>query len=145
MGHSKQTRASDQESGANVKRYERAVERERKRNMFEEMVNELPGMVSELVNEIVTEEAGLIASQQIDIGMQYINIGAGCRESSDHECQCGCASRIKDLEKELAHCKLTIENLTKKLMIIQIHSVKKALLVVMNIQSFILSYRTLNW
>jgi len=39
--------------------------------MFEEMVNELPRILSELVDEIVREESGLIASEQIYIGMQY--------------------------------------------------------------------------
>jgi len=50
---------------------------ERKRNMFEEMVNELPRILSEIVDEIVREESGLIASEQIYIGMQYINVGTG--------------------------------------------------------------------
>jgi len=40
MGHSKQTK-SDQIVSANVERYERAVERERKRILLEQMENEL--------------------------------------------------------------------------------------------------------
>jgi len=45
----------------------------------------------------------------------YINVGTGRKESNNHYCQCSCASKIKDLENILAHCQLTIENLTKKL------------------------------
>ena len=111
IGHKKQAKG-DQVSTQNVKRHERAAERGRKRKVFEEMVNELPGIVSEPVDEIVSEEAELITSEEVQIGMQYFKVGTH-RESS--ECQRGCASKINDLQKELAQCKLTIERLTNQL------------------------------
>ena len=74
MGRKKQAKG-DQVSTQNVKRYERAAERGRKRKVFEEMVNELPGIVSELVDEIVSEEAELIPSEEVQIGMQYVKVG----------------------------------------------------------------------
>jgi len=74
-------------------RYERAVEQERKRVLLEQTENELPGIVLELIGEIVTEEKESIASQEIQIGMQYIKVGVHHTESTD--CQCGCASKIE--------------------------------------------------
>jgi len=61
------------------------------------MENVLLGLLSELFDEIVAEEAKLIGSQEIEVGMQYIKVGAGCKESS--ECKCGCASKIMWLLK----------------------------------------------
>jgi len=77
------------------------------------MENEVPGVVSELIDEIVSEDAESIASQEIDIGMQHIKVGAHHKESND--CRCGCTSKIEDLQKELAHYKATVEMLPKQL------------------------------
>ena len=63
MGHSKKG-SGDQES-KNVKRYQKAVGRGRKRKLFEEMMDVLPGLLAELVDEIATEEAELIASREV--------------------------------------------------------------------------------
>jgi len=38
--------------------------------------------------------------------MQYIKVGVRRTESSD--CQCGCASKIENLQKELADCKAIV-------------------------------------
>ena len=72
MGHSKQS--STIPDSAKVARYERLVQRERRKREFEEMVKVAPGIVAQLIDDIVTEEAGSIAFQEIEIGKQYVKV-----------------------------------------------------------------------
>ena len=106
---------NDQVVSANVERYERAAERDRKQILLEKIEDELPGIMSELVDETISEELESIASQEIDTGMQYIKAQTSRRESNGNDCQCGCASKIEELQKELAHYKATVDKLTQQL------------------------------
>ena len=80
-----------------VKRHERAMERETKRNLLQEMLQFIPIVAVQLIKEVVMKETNLIALEQIEIGMQYIKI-----ESPDSEKpQCASLTEIKALEDEL--------------------------------------------
>jgi len=92
-----------------VERYERLVQRERRKNAFEEMVRVVPGIVSQLIDDMVTEETSLIASQEIEIGKQYVKVGV--REPV----KCDCASKVESLQKELAYYKDKVDSLTMQL------------------------------
>ena len=107
MGHSK--RSSTVPVSVHVERYERLVQRERRKNAFEEMVRVVPGIVSQLIDDMVTEETSLIASQEIEIGKQYVKVGV--REPV----KCDCASKVESLQKELAYYKDKVDSLTMQL------------------------------
>ena len=86
----------------------------------------------------------MIASQEIAVSMQYTKVGAGRKESS--ECQCGCASKIKDLQNELADCKGTMmEKLKKQLDDYPVPFSEKSFVSDEYVQSFILVCLILNW
>ena len=111
MGHSKKSK-NNQVVSANVERYERAAERDRKRILLEKIEDELPGITFELIDETISEELESIASQEIEMGMQYIKAQTSHRESNGNDCQWGYA---EELQKELVHCKATVDKLTQQL------------------------------
>jgi len=105
MGHSKKTK-NDQVVSANIERYERAAERDRKRILLEKIEDELPGIMSELIDGTISVELESIASQEIEISMQYIKAKTSHKESNDNDCQCGCASKVEELQKSWLITKL---------------------------------------
>ena len=97
--------------------------------------------MSQLVEEIITEESRVIATEQLEIGMQYVKVNVGDTDTqiTEHDS----ASSIATLQRELTSSKLTIERLTSSSMIICHHSVNKVLLL-MSTLSFILVCLILN-
>ena len=65
MGHNKVTAANDAEITA---RYERAKDRERKKAVWEEIVEQIGIIVSNLAEMVAVEECMLICVEQIKIG-----------------------------------------------------------------------------
>ena len=55
MGHSKKSK-NDQVVSADVERYERAAERDRKRILLEKIEDKVPGITSEIIDETISEE-----------------------------------------------------------------------------------------
>jgi len=106
MGHSKQATVS---VSMHVERYERLVQREKRKREFEEMLKVVPSIVSQLIDDMVTEETGLIASQEIEIGKQYVKVGV------KEPAKCDCASKVESLQRELAFYKDKVDTLTKQL------------------------------
>ena len=92
-----------------VGRYERLVQRERRKNTFEEMVKVVPAIVLQLIDDLAHKETSLIASQEIEIGKQYVKVGV------KEPVKCDCASKIESLQKELAYYKDKADSLTKQL------------------------------
>ena len=109
LGHSK--RSATVPVSVHVERYERLVQRERRKDAFEAMLKEVPVIVSQLIDEIVTKETGFIASQEIEFGKQYVKIGVRHKETTE----CKCASKVESLQKELAYYKYKVDSLTKQL------------------------------
>ena len=60
-----------------MERYERSTERARRRNAYEDMMKETPVVVSQLMEEIIIEESRVIATEQLEIGMQYVKVAVG--------------------------------------------------------------------
>ena len=80
MGHSKVTAANDAEITA---RYERAKDRERKKAVWEEIVEWIEIIVSDLAEMLAVEECMLICAEQIKIGREYVNV-----DKERLECDC---------------------------------------------------------
>ena len=99
-------RSSTIPDSAKVARYERLVQNKRRKRAFEEMVKVAPGIVAQLIDDIVTEEADSIAFQEIEIRKQYVKV-------SVKEPACDCASQVESLQMELAYYKHKFESLTK--------------------------------
>jgi len=86
-----------------VARYERATERNRKRSFLEDMLQQAPVIISDLVDAVVKEESMLIAAEQIKIGKEYIRI---------EKVACDCSNKIQVLQEQLVSYKETVEKLT---------------------------------
>jgi len=84
------------------------LQRERRKRAFEEMEKVVPGIVAQLIDDIVTKEAGLIAFQEIVIGKQYVKV-------SVKKTACDYASKVESWQTELAYYKHKVESLTKQL------------------------------
>ena len=95
-------------------RYDRVTERVRRRNAIEELMKELPVVVSQLVEEVIAEEVKVTATKElaIEIGREYIKITVG---DSGESTKCDSASKIETLQRELNTYKLTVERLTQQL------------------------------
>lgn len=93
----------------NVLRFERAVERSRKRDAIEEMVQQVPFIVAHLLDLAIKEECRLICAEQIKIAREYIKV-----EEQGEKVACNCASTIKGLQDELADCKQALEELSSQ-------------------------------
>ena len=110
LGHTKfSVRTQDE-----MERYERSTERARRRNAYEDMMKETPVVVSQLMEEIIIEESRIIATEQLEIGMQYVKVAVGDTDdpqTTEHDS----SSNIATLQRELSSAKLTIEKLTQQL------------------------------
>jgi len=107
MGHLK--RSSTVPGSVHVERYGRLVQREKRKNAFEEMVKVVLAIVLQLIDDMVTKETSLIASQEIEIGKQYVKVGV------KEPVKCDCASKVESLQSELAYYKDKADCLTKQL------------------------------
>ena len=59
---------------ASVARFKRALERSKRRNTIERMIEQLPSVVADLLDLAVQEECRLICVEQVKIGREYIKI-----------------------------------------------------------------------
>ena len=76
------------------------------------MMKETPVVVSQLMVEIIIEESRIIATEQLEIGMQYAKVAVGDTDdtqTTEHDS----SSNIANLQRELSSAKLTIERLTQ--------------------------------
>ena len=94
----------------NVARFERAVERSKRQNNIENMVEQLPSIVADLLDLAVQEECRLICTEQIKIGREYVKF----EDHQEEKAVCNCASTIKELQVELADCKQTLKKLSSQ-------------------------------
>ena len=99
VGHEKRATVARDDS---VARYERATERNRKRIVLEDMLQQVPVIISDLIDALIEEESILIAAEQIKIGKEYIS----------GEVACGCSNKIEALQEQLVSYRETIEKLT---------------------------------
>ena len=92
------TNSSVQEENVatSVARFKRAVERD----AIDEMVQQLPTIVAELLDLAIEEECRLICAQ---IGKEYIKFPE--QQGENAACR-NCAGKIKELQDELSDCKL---------------------------------------
>ena len=63
----------------------------------EELMKELPVIVSQLVEEAIAEEIKVTATKELEIGREYIKITIG---DSGESAKCDSASKIETLYKE---------------------------------------------
>ena len=99
LGHEKRATVARDDS---VARYERATKRNRKRIVLEDMLQQVPVIISNLIDALIEEESILIAAEQIKIGKEYIS----------GKVACGCSNKIEALQEQLVSYKETVEKLT---------------------------------
>ena len=93
------TKKQSARTPVNTERYERVTERVRRRNAIEELMKELPVVVSQLVEEVIAEEVKVTATKELpEIGREYIKITVG---DSGESTKCDSASKIETLQREL--------------------------------------------
>ena len=114
LGHKKQSARTP----VNTERYERVIERVR-RNTIEELMKELPVVVSQLLEEVIAEEVKVTATKELEISREYIKITVG---DSGESTKCDSASKIETLQRELNSYKLTVERLTQQLKVARNYS-----------------------
>ena len=100
LGHEKCATVTQDD---NVARHERATERNRKRIVLEDVLQQVPVIISDLVDAVVKEDSILIAAEQIKIGKEYIRI-------ESEKVTCGCSNEIGALQEQLVSYKETVEN-----------------------------------
>ena len=65
LGHTKQSTQTKVQTTVSVERYERFTERHRRRELLEELMKEALVIVSQLVNEVVSDESKLLATEEL--------------------------------------------------------------------------------
>ena len=111
LGHMKQSAQTTSSSTVSVERHERVTERHRRKELSEELMKEALVVVLKLVDEVVSDESKLLATEELNIGKEYIRAGV----PKDNQAECDCASKVESLQKELIGCKLAVEQLTRQL------------------------------
>ena len=107
LGHTKQSA----QTSVTVERYERFTERYRRKELLEDLMKEALVVVTQLVDEVVSDESKLLATEELKIGKEYIKAGV----SKENQAECDCASKVESLQKGLVSYKLAVEQLTKQL------------------------------
>ena len=92
LGHKKEY--NDARASEHVARYERAKERESKRNALQKLLEQIPVVVTQLIELTCAEEVKLIAAEQVKIASEYVKI-----DSSAEKAECACSSEIKCLQE----------------------------------------------
>ena len=110
LGHTKSSSVQEENVAVSVARFERAVERSKRRDTIENMVEQLPSVVADLLDLIVQEECRLICAEQIKIGREYVKF----EEHQEEKVACNCANTIKELQDELADCKQALDKLSSQ-------------------------------
>ena len=108
LGHMKSSSLQEEKVTTSVARFERVAERSKRRDTIENMTEQLPSIVAELLDLSIQEECRLICTEQIKIGREYIRF----EEHQEEKAACNCASTIKELQDELADCKQALEKLS---------------------------------
>ena len=101
MGHNKLSTKTP----VNSERYERISERARRRNAIEELIKELPVVVSKLIEEVINEEVKITAMKELEIGREYVKVAA-VGDTGTASTNCECASKVEALQVELNAYKL---------------------------------------
>ena len=104
LGHNRED--NDARASEHMIRYERAKERERKRNALQELLEQAPGVGTELIELTCAEEVSLIAAEQIKIASQYVKM------DTSKEAERVCSSEIKSLQEKLNASELSVQTLT---------------------------------
>ena len=104
LGHDKE--CCIEQLQLSTKRYKRAEEREMKRKCLQEMLQEVPFIVVQLIEMVTEEEIKTIATEQIDIGRQYIEVNFTTEKPV-----CNRARKYEALQEELSRARHTIETL----------------------------------
>jgi len=76
------------------------VQRERRKNALEEMMKVVPAIVSQLIDDMVTTETGLIATEEIEIRKQYVNVGV------KEPVKCDCTSKVESFRRSFPITKI---------------------------------------
>jgi len=66
--------------------------------VYEEMLEQVPVVVTSVIKMIVDEEIQLICAEQIKLASEYVSVGAVCDYSK----------KVKELQEELAESKESI-------------------------------------
>ena len=74
LGHTKTSCVEEETVATSVARFERAVERSKRRDAIERMIEQLPSVVADLLHLAVQEECRFICAEQVKIGREYIKI-----------------------------------------------------------------------
>ena len=107
LGHMKTSSLQEENIAISVARFERAVERSKRQETIENMVEQLPSVVADLLDLTVQKELRLICAEQLKIGEEYIKF----EEHQEEMVVCNCAITIKELQDELANCKQALDKL----------------------------------
>ena len=83
LGHENED--NDARASQHVARYERAKDRESKRNAFHEMLEQAPVIVTQLIDLTCSEELRMIAAEQTKIATEYVKLN-----SSGEKAECAC-------------------------------------------------------
>ena len=67
--------------------------------------------VQQLIDEVASDESKLLATEELNIGKEYIRAGV----TKENQAECDCASKVESLQKELVGYKLAVEQLTRQL------------------------------
>ena len=68
LGHTKQSA----QTPVTVERYERFTERHRRKELLEGLMKEALVVVTQLVDEVVSDESKLLATEELKIGKEYV-------------------------------------------------------------------------
>ena len=83
----------------------------KRKELLEDLMKEVLVVVIQLIDEVVSDEFKLLATEELKIGKEYIKADA----SKENQAKCDCASKVDSLQKELVSYKLAVEQLTKQL------------------------------
>ena len=72
LGHTKSNSVQEENIATSVARFERVAERSKRRETIDNMIEQLPSIVADLLDLAIQEECRLICAEQIKIGREYI-------------------------------------------------------------------------
>ena len=69
----------------------------KRKELLEDLMKEVLVVVIQLIDEVVSDEFKLLATEELKIGKEYIKADA----SKENQAKCDCASKVDSLQKEL--------------------------------------------
>ena len=111
LGHKKGAVPSG--SGENVARCQRLKNRERKKAMYESLVEQVPVLVTNLIEMMAAKKCQLICAEQIKIASEYVSTTGVVRPAEKTVCEC--FKKVKELQEELTESKELIDGLNAQL------------------------------